>query len=496
MNHFSGDINNSMTNAMRSASSAVGKVNGVANTGSIKLGENILGDEAFINLINELDKDTILEIFSDDECKDIFCSMYPELNIEDLKLELVIDDGNVLGEQTDISELDDNIEKIQSVLIQQFSTPVTPLSPIEGTKISATPNNHKSPEKYKGDILVKLHAILEKLPANDDVVSIPAKQGVNTAGEVFKTVSYIVQSSSKAYTTIKNKSEKLVQNYQVSTDLQSQSTLQSQQTPKPVTHSLSPLMKAPPEPPKVDLTKPIAQDNEVLLQLSENQVKEGRTAVKRTEITSINTSDVDIKSVPEMTQQASVNPKHQYHTFLPVQQLSQRIILQLQADVTPQGSINIQRHLQAFQEQSTVSYMDVQLEPEGLGVVRVRMSMISSQLNLSLDFSETDTARYFKHEEKALLSIIKNSDVNMNDVVLRINETSRNAQSYQRDQQDTSGNSSAFSLDFSRQDRQRNTQDNAGYEFEHLNIASDDINNIDKQNENMRSKRLGTVKYI
>lgn len=485
MSHFSGDINNSML----STSQTVGQLKIVSGINKTAPKEDLQINDDFINLLNELDQEVLLKLLGKDNSEDI-----PQnLDSEEPNLRLTFDDAPMLGSQFSFSEFRDNIEIIQSVLAQKISkTEINEIHKNE-RKVSILQGNFNNTEKYGKNILDKLSAILTNASTNNDAVSASAKSDTTSTKNIIKVISYIIQNSSDSYAIVTNKTESPIQHSQMPAELPSQSAPQSQPTPKPITQSPVPLMKAAHPTGDVDMVQPMTQDAEIFHRSSGDQGRDERALVRQTDLSQTKSSEMEVKIATEGTQNTGKSQKYQYHALLPVQQLSQRIISQIQTEITSQTTI---RQFQTFQEQPKTSFLDVQLEPEGLGVVKVRMSMNSNQLSLSLDFTEADTARHFKNEESTLLSIIKKSDINMDDVVLRINDTNRNTSSFQRDHQQTLNNNSSFLSDFSRQDRHKDTRDSSDYSFDNFNTTNDDINDTNSQNKNIRRRNIYSEKYI
>lgn len=498
MSHFSGDANNSMRSAPQISGQL--KVAVDANKSTPK-GDLQINDD-FLNLLDELDQEVLLDLCSNGDCKDNLTKIYSDLNIEkqELNLDFVFDDGSALIEKMSSSEIRDDIEEFQNILLPHLVVPAKAETRPDGNEFVGIQSDQKNIGEPKRKFLDKLSTILENTPDSKDTVNIPVKSETPYTKNIIKAVNYIIQNSPGSYAAATNKLEGQIQNLHMAMDLQAQSARPSQPAPKPVPQDPvaqipSPLIKTANQTTDADMTKAVTQDAEIFHRFVDDRSKDERVFMRQTDLAQDKSSGTQIAANSETSLQTGKNYKYQYHTFLPIQQVSQRIISQIQTEIAQQSTINIQRHQQTFQEQPRTSYMDIQLEPEGLGVVKIRMSMASNQLSLLLDFTETDTARYFKHEETTLLSIIKSSDVNIDDVVLRINEANRNALSSNREQQGIINNNS-LSHGFSRQNQQDNTQDNVAHEFDQLNMASDNSDKPDELNKTLRKTVSNSAKYI
>ena len=157
MSHSSGDANNSMRSAPQISGQL--KVAVDANKSTPK-GDLQINDD-FLNLLDELDQEVLLDLCRNGDCKDNLTKIYSDLNIEkqELNLDFIFDDGSALIEKMSSSEIRDDIEELVGIIYKKCRLVEISTNGFYTDKLV------KIAEKFP-DVMIRIS--LEGLPALND----------------------------------------------------------------------------------------------------------------------------------------------------------------------------------------------------------------------------------------------------------------------------------------------------------------------------------------
>ncbi len=436
---------NSVTGNIQAALQALGRVRNALESNQSLPDSNSDPDLDFKQIISDLDQETLQELQKINQSfGNILNKEFIVKNLDAIENpEILIDPDNMIAIDKGAKEFLETLYVHTASLREQASTIHAGNETVAASK---TPHPQAAPKS-------PLEMIRNILDSMQEVASVPEPKQASTntlARQLSENInSQQAQSQARPVSLTPNTSENELPIKSI--------TYKTFPEPasSPVTQNIvAPAKSAAQNATLPEAVKPVTPDPQAHQFSASDGKEQGLSRDARTRLTA---------AAPV---QSAVSEEPQLQSLTPFQQISQRIISHLRSEALPQNGSDMQQYVKNMQQQPKPTFLDVQLKPDGLGIVNIRMSISSNQLNVSLNFSEHDTAQIFKRDEQTLLSIIKNSDLNLDDVVLRITESNRTLMSPQRDLPSEANNNNASFNGSLNQDRNRSSENRSHYEQE------------------------------